>query len=493
MKTVITKVRSALARFDVLLICILALALRSVKYGDAYYGTVTEFFRDMLVLLDMTGKGTWLVAGPPASVGGMSFGPVYYYLLLPFFYIGSYRPAAVVLASAFFSVAAIFLSYKLLDLWLGRGVARLGALAMAVAMFDIQNAAYVSNPNLLPFFVVLFFYILTRILMGQRSFLLAVGLGICLGIATQLHPTALLLLPAVLALVVARKRKSFSWQDLLIAGVTATISYLPYLFLQVRNSFQDYQRVGELGVHSFGWIKFPSVQVVVVFWDSLFFFRNNYFNFPEINRGLYLTLLPFYFVIILLLWWTWRVSKTLRIPVPITPEGKFLLTGWITLGTAMLLFYQGKVPHFYFLVLWPLPAFFLAWLVYWLAVNRSWLAKYVFGLFLFVQFIHIFYFFDTQFRRQYDHTDMLNFFQRIRADAESRSFNIISDMYNTNQFLYYSRLAGLRGESPQADVLYLVRDAEIEESIVPNPEHYLEVSRFSEGPLAAVKYERRDD
>lgn len=367
---------------------------------------------------------------------------------------------------------------------------------MALALFDIQNSYYISNPNLLPFFVLLFFYFLTKLLRGRQSWVLGFGLGLVLGVVSQLHPTALLLLPLIFLSALVWRWSRISIFSLAVAGATTVAAYLPYLFFEIHNQFKDLFRISSLGSYSFGFVKLASLEGNIVFWNSLFFLKNDFFNLLTINRALFLVLLPFYVVIPLLVWWIWRRSRRRgpSISVAVNAEGKFLLVSWFILGTSLFIFYQGYIAPFYFLILWPLPAFLLAWLVRWLQVQKSRLAVYVTAVFLVTQILQLSYFYRIVEQPQYNHWRLLGFFQQIAADAGSHSFGIVNATDQVNLFLYYLRLSGLyRAIQPKAEFLYLVYNTNDLNLLTPNLKRYREVRSFGSGEFAVIKYQRTEN
>src|SRR3989344_800487 len=101
--------------------------------------------------------GQWPLLGPRASFGGFNFGAIYYYLIAPFVWLFNFNPIGAVAASVFFSILSILMLYRLVRLWFNdRNLALLAAGLQALSLFDVQNAYYISNPNLLPFFLLWF-------------------------------------------------------------------------------------------------------------------------------------------------------------------------------------------------------------------------------------------------------------------------------------------------------------------------------------------------
>ncbi len=133
------------------------------------------------------------VYGLALAVGSAHLGPLFDYLIAVPLWLSGFNPTAAVALNGVCQVVAVGLCYALLARY-GEGyVAGLvGALVLATA----QEVVYYSRflwPNMLPCMVLLMFWSLLALREG-RQFHLAL-LGIWLGIALQLQPTAILLLP----------------------------------------------------------------------------------------------------------------------------------------------------------------------------------------------------------------------------------------------------------------------------------------------------------
>ncbi len=135
---------------------------------------------------------------PPAyglalAVGSAHLGPLFDYLIALPLWLSGFNPTAAVALNGVCQVIAVGLCCGLLARHGGGRVAGLvGALVLATA----QEVVYYSRflwPNMLPCLVLLMFWSLLALSEG-RQYHLAL-LGVWLGIALQLQPTAVLLLP----------------------------------------------------------------------------------------------------------------------------------------------------------------------------------------------------------------------------------------------------------------------------------------------------------
>src|SRR4029078_8939129 len=143
--------------------------------------------------------------------------------------------------------------------------------------YDIQNAYYVSNPNLLPCFILGFFYVLTKLIQGSKHWAWYVLLGLFFGIATQLHATALAILPLVLLAAAIIKRQHISWSKVPLAGLVCLATYTPSIISEKANHFHNLKRIFLVGGQQFSLlISGKSIAAILNFWQSTFIFNNDF-------------------------------------------------------------------------------------------------------------------------------------------------------------------------------------------------------------------------
>jgi 4-amino-4-deoxy-L-arabinose transferase-like glycosyltransferase len=107
--------------------------------------------------------------------------------------------------SLFFSILAIPLLFYFLREYFSRNISLALTALMSISYFAVINSRFSSNPNLTPFFVLLFLYAFLKILNSQkinewRWFLTT---GVALGIGIQLHATLFIILPIVTLVIFA--------------------------------------------------------------------------------------------------------------------------------------------------------------------------------------------------------------------------------------------------------------------------------------------------
>lgn len=382
--------------------------------------------------------------------------------------------------------------YQLLAVWFGRrDIARLGAFLLSLSAVDIQYSYYISNPNLLPFFLLWFFYCLTKVCAGDSRWRNYIGLGLALGIATQLHATALLLLPVLLIISVLWYRKFWNWARAIIAAVLAGVTYLPYIIYEFAHSFSNSRGALFLGKTYLSiWIHGPSAVSVAVFWQSVLLSRVNLFDFAESHLFLAIILLIGFIICA-----AGGLALLKRRPesdsAAMSQPGVTIFFLWIGLGTMMFLLFRGIIQSFYFLVLWPAPIILVCWLAArLLAGPKVWGWCFV-GIFVLAQALQLWYFYPLIYKPALAHGNILAIFKRISAAAGSQSYVMVNNLLDINEFHYYQQLSGMPTRSAtNVSVVYVLCAAAHAPACHLRDSAYRPLNTFIQNGLLVVQYQK---
>lgn len=169
--------------------------LRLYKISE-YLTFLGDEGRDVLVVKRMIIDGKWTLLGPTASVGGFYMGPIYYYFMLPFLWLWRLDPVGPAIMVALFGIATIYLLYKVGSEIFGKRIGSVAALLYAISPLVIAYSRASWNPNIVPFFSLLLFYLCYKIVIANQ-WKLVFWVGVIFGIGIQLHYTFLFLFPPV--------------------------------------------------------------------------------------------------------------------------------------------------------------------------------------------------------------------------------------------------------------------------------------------------------
>lgn len=204
--------------------------------------------RDSLVWLRMIRNGKLTLIGPQTSIGNMYLGPLYYYLMLPFYFIlGTVGPSAGV---ALFGVATTFLLWHCGKEWFSEKVGLLSAFFYAISPVAIVYSKSSWNPNVMPFFALLSVWGVWQFWQKDNFRWLSV-IGVCLSFAVQSHYLGLLLIPVVGIFFLIKLReltraKTKKANKLLLHFVLCTLYFvlltaLPLIWFDLRHNFLNFQ------------------------------------------------------------------------------------------------------------------------------------------------------------------------------------------------------------------------------------------------------------
>ena len=215
-------------------ILLLAAFTRMYRMYDLAVFLADQAYDSTAVLNIIRGKLTLL--GPITSVGGFHFGPVVYYLMVPFFLILRGDPISGTVFQTSLSLATIPLLYILGKRLKNEVVGLVASFLFAISplMIDYSRASF--NPVPLIFFSSLIIFLVLRNA-DRRTPTQSFLIGVLLGWAVQMHYLAISLLLFSFFFPFFLYRKSFfiSYFSFLITGFLIGVS--PFLMFEMRHDF----------------------------------------------------------------------------------------------------------------------------------------------------------------------------------------------------------------------------------------------------------------
>lgn len=199
--------------------------------------------RDMMIADKIASGEEFPTLGPSSSTRNFYLGPAFYYAMAGTIRVWNH-PAAPAIMVALVSVATGYLLYRL-----GKEIFSPGAGLIMAALWSFSYAAIIQgrwawHPNVLPFFVTAIIYCLFHInrpksnnWRGDNWYI--IGLFASTAIAVQLHATAFLLIPAIIAYWLffpPKARNPWAWT----AGLgVALLLVAPVLAYETKNSWAN--------------------------------------------------------------------------------------------------------------------------------------------------------------------------------------------------------------------------------------------------------------
>jgi len=232
--------------FWLLFACVLALGIfiRTYNFHD-WLRFSKDQSRDAFIISNaIEGKEALPLLGPAAGATDFYLGPVYYY----FSYIsaeifGNY-PDRMAYPSLFFSILAIPLLFYFLKEYFNRNISISLTAIMSVSYFAVINSRFSSNPNLMPFFVLLFLYAFLKILNSKKKdgWFWFLVVGVAIGIGIQLHAILLVVLPVMMLVIFAyliKQKKVAVFKGFFIVIFIALLLNIPQIVNEIKTQGEN--------------------------------------------------------------------------------------------------------------------------------------------------------------------------------------------------------------------------------------------------------------
>jgi hypothetical protein len=208
--------------------------------------------------------GDFKIQGPPSSTPGLYHGVFYYYLLAPFYLLGSGNPIIPAFALALINGLGIILIYYFCISITGNKIlAILASVLYSVSFEQSQYSLWLSNPSYASFTVPLFYFSLWSWI--QKKSWAPVMAGISLGLSVQADIFLLYHIPPLLIITLNRNNK-INFKGILKFLLGFLIAVSPMLISQVRFGFTAIQGLAGLLLGSTGQIR--------QFTDTWYFYIN---------------------------------------------------------------------------------------------------------------------------------------------------------------------------------------------------------------------------
>ena len=212
-----------------LFIVLIAAFCRLYRISD-YMEFLGDQGRDVVIVRDFLKHGNFFFIGPQTSIGNMYLGPFYYYLIAPALLFSNFNPVGPAIFITLLSVATAYLIFFVAKKWFNSSAAYFSAFLYAISPVAIKFANFSWNPNIMPFFALLFVYLMTE----KRYLWASVAFAMCL----NSHYLALLLLP--LAVIIWLKDYSkTSIKPTLLAILIFFLSLVPQILFDLKHDGQN--------------------------------------------------------------------------------------------------------------------------------------------------------------------------------------------------------------------------------------------------------------
>lgn len=213
--------------------------LRAVGVFSNSFAFTYDVGRDMLQVQQIAIYHKIPLIGQTTGLGGLFYGPWWYYILTPPFILTHGNPQGIVFFMVLLGVTAILAGYILGNIVQGKtlGLILATLISLSSAMIGFSNQIW--NPNIAPLFVVLVFtclFLLEKSKSNKLLLFLTIGLLLGLILDSEIVFGVLFVSGLVLVLLYIMKKRIVSLPSLgVILGFFIILS--PRIFFELRHQF----------------------------------------------------------------------------------------------------------------------------------------------------------------------------------------------------------------------------------------------------------------
>lgn len=217
----------------------LAIGVRLIYFKD-YVTFFWDQARDAIMAMEIWSGDPIKILGPSSDFPGIHHGPLYWYLISPFYFLTRGNPYAVRLFLILINALGVFLIYKLTqDLFNKKKVSLIAAFIFAVSFEAIQYGRWLSNPSLALITTLVSFLALNNMLQGKKWGLPLLVFSWGLSVQFQLF----MLYQSVIFVVVWVTSKGFripsgNFKSYLLTFTAFFITFATYIISEFKFNFQ---------------------------------------------------------------------------------------------------------------------------------------------------------------------------------------------------------------------------------------------------------------
>ncbi|HMS22615.1 MAG TPA: glycosyltransferase family 39 protein [Candidatus Levybacteria bacterium] len=235
-KKYIKKNKLQLAILCVIIICALYLRMGGVLTKSFAY--TYDVGRDLIQVQKIVGEHKIPLIGQTTGLGGLYYGPWWYYILTPPFVISQGNPQGIVFFMVLTGIATIICGYiygrKVSGKWLGIIIAAI--LGLSSAMVGLSSQIW--NPNIAPLVLLILFLVLPLTRQEKNSIFKKIWIGILLGLLLDAEIVfgVLIIASVIIFLLLIEKKRFFTFPSMgLVIGLFVMV--LPRIVFELRHDF----------------------------------------------------------------------------------------------------------------------------------------------------------------------------------------------------------------------------------------------------------------
>ncbi|MFH0979681.1 MAG: glycosyltransferase family 39 protein [Candidatus Roizmanbacteria bacterium] len=228
--------RNILHIFFLLSILIIAFLLRSKLYLQGDFNYNLDQSRDLLLVKDIVEKNKLTLIGGRSGFGGIFHGPLWLYIILPFFILTKGNPfLTLVPLYVIFDIGLIILGYYFIKKLYSKTAGLIFSLLLAISGPFISFSSNFSNSNIMPLIFLIYLFLGINFLRSKENCL--IYLLFILGIGFQFQSAFAIFLLPILITIIFIKKKLPNIKFLFIGLISLIISLSTFILFDIRHNF----------------------------------------------------------------------------------------------------------------------------------------------------------------------------------------------------------------------------------------------------------------
>lgn len=225
--------KSSFNNFLLILILGIASFLRFFRL-ESLLGFWYDQGRDALVIWDLIKNGKMFLIGPTTGIEGVFRGPWYYYLITPFYFLGSGNPVYPMVFLTIISILAIFVLYKVGESLGGKKTALIAAFIAGLSIYIVNASRWLSNPTPMLLIGISMIWAIFRFLEGKKYSLPLVALisGMAMNFGSAME---IFYFPAILIILVWKRKNLPNIKTILFSIAIFAAIFAPQILFEIRH------------------------------------------------------------------------------------------------------------------------------------------------------------------------------------------------------------------------------------------------------------------
>lgn len=188
--------------------------------------------RDSIVIWNFLHKGDFFLVGPTTGIEGILRGPWYYWLILPFYFLGGGDPVWPANFLALTSVVAIFAMYMIGKEIFGRITGLIAAIIGSFSYYFLTASRWLSNPT--PMLLISMLLVLSMMMVARGKKFAWIFIATLLGLSMQFgSATETFYIPAVFVFALLYRKNLPDKKIFLFSTLCFILIFLPQVVFDI--------------------------------------------------------------------------------------------------------------------------------------------------------------------------------------------------------------------------------------------------------------------